>query len=156
MTIHRCVHQSARHERSGRVNTAKIHVFLTRVFLDRCQKAHICNIIEIIVWKWGWDGAEVGTGWGRVWGRGWGWVYMSDTCRYNIWGIPVSCVTQASTPELTVCARGSHIEVVSHLACAQGHASPRGGIMKESNQDRGIGRSSCRTNHGPGIMAEKS
>ena len=39
LTIHRFAHQSGRRERSGRVSTAKIHVFSARVFLDRSQKA---------------------------------------------------------------------------------------------------------------------
>ncbi len=39
--IHRFVDQSARHERSGGLSTAKIHDFPARVFSDRYQNAHI-------------------------------------------------------------------------------------------------------------------
>ena len=37
--IHRFVDQSARHERSGGLSTAKIHDFPARVFLDRSEKS---------------------------------------------------------------------------------------------------------------------
>ena len=59
LTIHRFGHQWGRRERSGRVSTAKIHVFSARVFLDRSQNTEIHNITIIPRQNW-------------VWGRGWG------------------------------------------------------------------------------------
>ena len=58
--MHRFVHQSARHERSGRVSTARFHVFSARVFLDRSPKPEVFNIIVILGHKW--DGDRNGVG----------------------------------------------------------------------------------------------
>ena len=37
LTVHCFGHQSGRREASGRLSTAKFHVFSARVFLDRCR-----------------------------------------------------------------------------------------------------------------------
>ena len=69
--IHRFVHQSARHERSGGLSTAQIHDFSARVFSDRYQNAHIPIFSLILVQNWGWDRGMgwvgLGLGWGSVW-----------------------------------------------------------------------------------------
>ena len=73
--IHRFVHQSARHERSGGLSTAKIHDFSARVFSDRYQNAHIPTLSLILVQNWGWDVVGVGLGWvGHGLGFSLGWV----------------------------------------------------------------------------------
>ena len=60
--FHPLVHQSARHERSGGLSTAKSHDFSARVFSDRYQNADIPIFCVILVQKWGWDGVGVGVG----------------------------------------------------------------------------------------------
>ena len=73
--IHRFVHQSARHERSGGLSTAEIHDFSARVFSDRYQNAHIPIFSLILVQNRGWDGVGVRLGWvGVGLGFGLGWV----------------------------------------------------------------------------------
>ena len=47
LTIHRFDHQSAGHESSGRVGTAKLRVFSTPVFFDRFQKTKMLTILTI-------------------------------------------------------------------------------------------------------------
>jgi hypothetical protein len=68
---HRFAHQSARHERSGGLSTAKMHDFSARVFLERCQKANIFSFsISMLQNWWGWGLGGRGWGWGWV-GLGW-------------------------------------------------------------------------------------
>ena len=74
-TLHRFVHESARCERSGSGNTAKIHDFPARVFLDRSQEEHRHTFSTILAQNWHGDGAGVGKGCkrgGDGMGTGWG------------------------------------------------------------------------------------
>ena len=69
-TIHRFVHQSACHESSGHVSTAKFHGSSGRVFSDIIPKVCMHNIIEILCQKRavavvGRGGHWAGTGFGK-------------------------------------------------------------------------------------------
>ena len=45
-SIHRLIHQTARHEKSGGLSTAKIYDFLARVFLDRSPNPKKMKFIQ--------------------------------------------------------------------------------------------------------------